>query len=122
MKTRKFITTVLLTISAAIIIISCSKSNSNNNAQGTTISITSSGYSPATLTVVTGSSVTWKNNDSAPHTISSSDGSISSGMIAAGSSYSKTFTSAGTINYFDAAKTSMTGVLIVTASMGGGGY
>ncbi|HTB24098.1 MAG TPA: cupredoxin domain-containing protein [Puia sp.] len=122
MKTRKFITAALLTILAAIIFISCSKSNSNNNAQGTTISITSSGFSPATLTVVTGSSVTWKNNDSTSHSISSSDGSISSGTIAAGSSYSKTFSSVGTFNYFDATKTSMTGVLIVAASMSGGGY
>ncbi len=122
MKTRKFITAALLTILSVIIIISCSKSNSNNNAQGTTISITSSGFSPATLTVVTGSSVTWMNNDSTSHSITSTDGSIKSGTIASGSSYSKSFTSAGTFSYFDATKTSMTGVVIVAASMGGGGY
>lgn len=120
MKTRKFITTALLAILSVIIIISCSKSNSNNNAQGTTISITSTGFSPATLTVVTGSSVTWMNNDSTSHSITSTDGSIKSGTIASGSSYSKSFTSAGTFSYFDATKTSMTGVVIVAASMGGG--
>ena len=120
MKTRKYLIGAILIILTAIIFISCSKSNSNNNPGGTTISITSSGFSPATLTVVTGSSVTWKNNDTTSHSITSVDGSISSGTIAAGSSYIKTFSSAGTFNYFDANKASMTGVLIVTASMGSG--
>jgi plastocyanin len=121
MKKRKYIIGALLLILTTIISISCHKSNSsNNNAQGTTISITSSGFSPATLTVVTGSSVTWKNNDTTSHSIISTDGSINSGAIAAGSSYIKSFSSAGTYNYSDANKTSMTGVLIVTGSMGGG--
>ncbi|HEV3224121.1 MAG TPA: cupredoxin domain-containing protein [Puia sp.] len=123
MKTRNYLIGALLIVLTTIISISCHKSNSsNNNAQGTAISITSSGFSPATLTVVTGSNVTWKNNDTTSHSITSTDGSINSGAIAAGSSYSKTFSSKGTFNYADANKTSMTGVLIVTGTMGGGGY
>ena len=57
------------------------------------------------------------------HTVTTAEGSISSGDITPGSSYSKTFTTAGTYNYYDAHNTNMTGVLVVTAaSSGRGGY
>lgn len=80
----------------------------------------SSAYSPASLTIVTGSTVTWTNNDNMVHTVTTADESINSGDIAPGSSYTKTFTTTGTYSYYDAHNTSMKGVLIVTGSSGGG--
>jgi plastocyanin len=77
-------------------------------------------FSPGSVTVATGSKVTWMNDDTMIHTVTSADGSINSGDIAVGSFYSKTFSTPGTINYFDAHINSMTGVLIVTGSAGGG--
>ena len=77
-------------------------------------------FSPASLTVVAGSNVTWMNDDTVIHTVTATDGSFNSGDIAIGSSYSKTFSTAGTINYSDTHNTNMTGVLIVMGSSGGG--
>jgi len=69
-----------------------------------------------------GSTVTWTNNDNTAHTVTNAEGSINSGDIMPGSSYSKTFATAGTYNYYDAHNTTMTGVLIVTTVATSGGY
>ena len=105
-----------------VLIVSCYKNKSSYNSSNTTnakVSIMSSGFSPASLTVVTGSTVTWTNNDNVVHTVTTADGSINSGDIAPESSYTKTFGTAGTYSYYDAHNTSMTGVLVVGGSSGG---
>lgn len=79
-----------------------------------------SAFSPASLTVVAGSSVTWMNDDTVIHAVTATDGSFNSGDIAIGSSYSKTFSTVGTINYSDAHNSNMMGVLMITGSSGGG--
>jgi len=123
MKKRIFLLVSVLTI-AAFVMVSCYKSKSSYNSNTTTskVSITSSGYSPASLTVTNGSTVTWTNNDNMAHTVTTTEGSINSGDIAPGSSYSKTFTTAGTYTYHDSNNTNMTGVLIVTTASTSGGY
>lgn len=121
MKAKFFLVGSILVI-VTFLILSCYKSKSSYDSSSTTskISITSSAYSPASLTIVSGSTVTWTNNDNMAHTVTTADESINSGDIAPGSSYTKTFTMTGTYNYYDAHNTSMKGALIVTASMGGG--
>lgn len=124
MKTRFFLIASVLVV-VSFLIVSCYKNKSDYNSSSTTeskVSIMSSAYSPASLTIVSGSKVTWTNNDNMAHTVTTAEGSINSGDIAPGSSYSKTFTTAGTYNYYDAHNTSMTGVLIVSATSSGGGY
>ena len=123
MKTRILLLVAAL-ITVTFLIVSCYKSKSSYNSTTTSkISITSSAYSPASVTVANGSTVTWTNNDNMVHTVTTAEGSISSGDITPGSSYSKTFTTAGTYNYYDAHNTSMMGVLVVTAAASGGtGY
>ena len=113
-------------ISTALIITACYKNkNAYNSSSGSyTISMKNSAFTPATLTVIAGSNVTWMNDDNMIHTVTTTDGGLNSGDITVGASYSKTFSTAGTFNYYDAHNTNMTGVLIVTASsgVGGGGY
>lgn len=123
MKTKQFLTLSAF-ISVLFLISSCYKSNNNNYStpSNNKVTILSSGYSPASLTVAMGSTVTWTNNDNMAHTVTTADGSISSGDIAAGASYSKTFTATGTYNYYDAHNTNMMGVLIVSTMSSGGGY
>jgi plastocyanin len=121
MKTKNlFIVSAL--VSVIFIVASCYKNNSSMNNIPTTnkITISSSGYSPASLSVATGSTITWTNNDNMVHTVTTADGSINSGDIAAGASYSKTFSAAGTFNYYDVHNKNMMGVLMVTTS--GNGY
>jgi plastocyanin len=121
MKARFFWLVSALVV-ATLLIVSCYKSKSSyNSAPGTSkITITSSAYSPASLTVVSGSTVMWTNSDNTVHTVTTEDGTLNSGDIAPGSSYSKTFMSAGTFNYHDAHNTAITGVVVVSASSGGG--
>ena len=83
---------------------------------GTTITIKNFAFDPATLTVKTGTTITWVNNDSPTHTVASDTGSLvsfSSDPLATGSSYSFTFTQPGTYTYHCSIHPSMTGTIIV---------
>ena len=75
-------------------------------------------YSPQSITVVVGvnSTVTWVNNDNAPHTVTATDGSFNSGNIDAGQSWTHTFTTPGTYDYYCAYHPWMKGTIIVVAS------
>ena len=123
MKTRSFLLIGALVV-VIFLIVSCYKNKSSYNSTSGTpkITITSSAYSPASLTVVSGATVTWTNNDNSAHTVTTEDGAINSGDIAPGSSYSKTFMTTGTYNYHDAHNTAMMGALVVAAASSGGGY
>ena len=125
MKTKKILTGCLLAMSAAIIFTACYKNKSDYNNNGTnayTVKMQNAVFSPASLTVTINSKITWMNDDNVVHTVTASDGSFDSGDIAVGASYSKTFTAAGTFNYHDAHNNSMTGLVVVSGSSGGGGY
>ena len=123
MKARFFLSISALVV-ATFLIISCYKSKSSyNSTPGTSkITITSSAYSPASLNVVSGSTVTWTNTDNTIHTVTTEDGTVNSGDIAPGASFSKTFMATGTYNYHDAHNTTMMGVLVVAAASSGSGY
>jgi plastocyanin len=58
-------------------------------------------YSPDPVTVVIGvnNTVTWVNNDTAPHTVTANDGSFDSGNIAPTGTFTFTFTTPGTYHY-----------------------
>ena len=58
------------------------------------------GFSPATLTIKVGTTITWKNGSSAPHTVTSDDGkSFDSGNILVSKTFRFKFTTAGTFPY-----------------------
>ena len=71
-------------------------------------------FAPASLSVPLGSTVTWRNTGEAPHTVTAEDGSFDSDMIAAGSSWARTFETAGTFSYFCAFHPDMAGTVTVT--------
>jgi plastocyanin len=56
-------------------------------------------FSPATITVPAGTTVTWKNNDAYAHTSTSDTGVWDTGNVAAGASTTTTFSTAGTFPY-----------------------
>ena len=67
---------------------------------GNSVTIQGFAFSPAELTVKKGTTVTWTNQDSAPHTVTSDSGSeLSSATLSKGQSYSHTFNEAGTFEY-----------------------
>ena len=56
-------------------------------------------FVPATAEVPIGTTVTWVNDDNAPHTVTSVSGIFDSGSIGAGKTYSYKFDQAGTFEY-----------------------
>ena len=78
-------------------------------------------FNPDDLTINVGDTVTWTNNDGMGHTATSTDGpaSFDSGNIAAGATWSFTFTEAGTYNYKCNYHSSMTAAITVVESDGG---
>ena len=72
-------------------------------------------FNPATLTVKAGTKVTWTNNDSVLHTVTSDSGGVlGSTNIPPGQSFSFTFTAPGTVSYHCAVHPSMKGSVTVT--------
>lgn len=70
-------------------------------------------FTPATITVTAGATVTWMNNDNMTHTVTGDDNSFDSGGIGTGSSFTKTFLTVGTFPYHCSIHPSMTGTVMV---------
>jgi plastocyanin len=77
------------------------------------IAIQNFAYSPATITITTGSTVEWTNKDSASHTVTAVDGSWGSDNLAQDDTYSHTFDQAGTYEYKCSFHASMKGTIVV---------
>lgn len=72
-------------------------------------------FSPTTLTVATGTRVTWKFEDSAQHTVSADDKSFLSPALNSEQTYSFTFAKPGTYQYICSIHQYMKGTVIVMA-------
>lgn len=70
-------------------------------------------FSPATITISAGTTITWTNKDGIPHTVTSTTGVFNSGSIAANGTYSHTFNIAGAYPYYCTIHPSMTAIVIV---------
>jgi plastocyanin len=72
-------------------------------------------FSPATLTVAVGTTVTWTNHDDIPHTVVSTDDprAFRSKVLDTDEKFSYTFTKAGTFPYFCSVHPKMTGTVMV---------
>jgi plastocyanin len=79
------------------------------------VSIQNGGYSPASVSIHVGDTITWTNADDQDHTVIAQDGSFNSGNIGSGRSFSHTFTTAGTIAYYCKYHPRMKGVVVVAA-------
>ncbi len=89
----------------------CSKDSSNPSyasptpaptpvpASSNTVVMSNMTFSPATITVPVGTTVTWKNDDGYAHTSTSDTGVWDTGNMAAGASTVTTFSKAGTFPY-----------------------
>lgn len=84
---------------------------------GNAVNIAQFAFSPASLTVKVGTTVTWTNNDGEPHTVTSTnnDGPLKSPAMKTGDTYTFTFTTAGTFNYLCTIHPFMTATVVVTA-------
>jgi len=84
------------------------------SGEGVEVEIEDFAYVPGTVTIKVGTTVTWTNKDNVGHTATSDDGVFDSGMLSKGSSYSYTFTTAGTYGYFCTPHPYMVATIVVT--------
>ena len=98
MADKKAMTTGKTTSSSAVTVEMAKGSGSNSSCADKC-------YIPNTVQIKTGGTVTWKNVDTAAHTVTSgkdatSDGLFDSGMIMAGNSFDHKFDKTGTYDYY----------------------
>jgi plastocyanin len=83
------------------------------------LSIDNFTFTPQTLTVKAGTTVTWINKDDIPHGIASANNAFKkSGALDTDDSYSFTFTTPGTYQYFCYLHPHMVGAIVVEAATG----
>jgi plastocyanin len=82
------------------------------HAEETQVTIDNFTFSPASLTVKVGTTVTWKNHDDIPHTVVSA-GKFRSKTLDTDDAFSFTFTAAGDYKYFCSLHPHMTGMIKV---------
>jgi len=94
--------------------------NSSEQNSSTTITYTNNGFSPATLTVKAGTTITIKNDsssslqfDSDPHPEHTDDPELNVGVIAPGKSATMTVTTTGSHGYHNHLNPSDTGTIVV---------
>jgi len=120
-RSRLVLVAIAVTIvAAALVIAGCGSSSSAANtststpaasggaATGATVTIQNFAFSPSTLTIKPGTTVTWTNKDSVPHNVTSTDGpgisakttsTFASGTMSTGQTFTFTFSKAGTYFY-----------------------
>lgn len=84
-------------------------------AAGSAVSIQGFAFHPPSITVPVGSTVTWTNQDSAPHTATAKDGSFDTGTLKQGQSMTITFSKVGAYAYYCQFHPFMLGTVTVTA-------
>ena len=85
-----------------------SQSNATNE-----VKIDNFSFTPTTLTVAPGTTVTWTNSDDVPHTVVSDDKIFKSKVLDTDEKFSYTFTKPGTYPYFCSVHPKMTGKIVV---------
>ena len=84
-----------------------------SRAGGAAVQIDDFAFSPPSLTVKAGTTVTWRNKDDIPHTVASSTRLFKSKALDTDDSYTFTFNEPGSYQYFCSLHPHMTGTIVV---------
>ena len=82
---------------------------------GAKVSIVNFEFTPGEITIAPGESVTWTNDDGAPHGLEYHDGEKGTDLLLPGASFSRRFDRPGTYDYNCSVHPYMTGRVIVRA-------
>ncbi|MGH8951670.1 MAG: cupredoxin domain-containing protein [Acidimicrobiia bacterium] len=109
---------VVLLSALAIALTACSSDGSSSTTSAAAaeerIEIVDFAYSPDTVTVAVGTTVTWENAETGiGHTATSDEDVWTSGTLNEGDEFSFTFDEAGTFAYFCTIHPDMTGTIVV---------
>src|ERR1044071_8468383 len=86
-------------------------------AHAANITITKTGFVPASVTIHSGESITWTNSDAVDHQVSSAKASLASPVIHSGQSYSFMFATAGNFSVTDLLSKVKAGTVSVKAAV-----
>jgi plastocyanin len=120
----RFLPMIFSVIAILAISNSCTKATDYMNGTGTgskgsggpginEVWIQGMSFSPATISVAAGTTITWTNKDGVAHTVTSDAALFDSGSIGSGGTFSFSFGTAGTYSYHCAIHPSMTGKVVV---------
>jgi len=98
---------------AAMVTASASGIGTAQPQQANTVIIKNFNFAPMSVTVKAGASVTWKNLDGEPHTVTSVDGLFRSGAIDQNESFTFKFDKPGTYKYLCSIHPRMMAAVIV---------
>ena len=82
---------------------------------GAKVSIANFAFTPGEITIAPGETVTWTNDDGAPHGLEYNDGAKGVDPLLPGSSFTRRFDQAGTYEYNCSVHPYMTGRVVVRA-------
>ena len=103
--------TAIATLLAAPLALAVSRVHAEGHSTAHAVTIEGFAFSPAELTVAPGDTITFTNNDGAPHTATALDGSFDTGRLNRGESAEITVASAGSHAYKCNFHPSMTGTI-----------
>lgn len=108
-------TQALLAIALGLTPFSLARAADTKTSNSNTVSIKSYAFTPTTVTIAVGSTVTWINQDDDPHTVKSvePDTTLKSAALDTHEKYSFTFTRPGVYKYFCTLHPHMQGEIIV---------
>ena len=108
---------LIVIMSSLAFLAACTGSTTQNTsaptASGNLVTVVYFAFSPQTLSVTAGTTVTWTNRDSTTHFVASDTGVFNSGNLATNASFTYTFSNTGSYPYHCAIHPSMTGTIIV---------
>jgi amicyanin len=117
---------VVIILVAAVVLLMNPPPSSNDQENGdggggvstSSVNMVDLQYDPMIITVSAGTTVTWYNNDTVDHTVTTFSGpaSFDSGVIRPGETFSFTFTEAGTYDYWCTLHPFMEGQVFVSSS------
>ncbi|MGZ4904236.1 MAG: cupredoxin domain-containing protein [Halobacteriota archaeon] len=105
---KKLILLALAVLIGAVVMTAGCTSNSNSNPSSSPQTSTASqnsvtmkglAFNPSSLTITKGANVTWTNDDSTTHTVTSDTGAFDSGNLSPGATYTRQFNDTGTFPY-----------------------
>jgi plastocyanin len=100
-------------LGVAALVTTASRAPSADVAKSASIQIDNFHYSPPTLVVTPGTTVTWKNDDDSPHSVRDKDGKFKSAALDTDDTFSQTFAAPGEYDYFCSIHPYMTGKILV---------
>jgi plastocyanin len=109
---------VATALAAALFAAAASFAAGSASAADAEVEIDQFAFLPQRITVKAGTTVTWINEDDAPHTVASSSKLFKSKALDTRDKFSFTFTTPGTYAYFCSLHPHMTGAVVVKAVAG----